>query len=80
MNANGIEIFLMVMAVSAVNLVLFIYLGNCILNFLKTPDLLRVPVKRSSPGNLRRRVEHKPGIICSLPIHQQSRYEAPLPR
>ena len=78
MNANSIEIFLMAVAVSAVNLILFILLGNRILNFLKIPDLARVAIKRSNPAILRRRVAYNPAIICSLPIYQQGRQETPL--
>lgn len=78
MNANGIEIFLMAVAVSVVNLIGFIYLGNRILNFLKIPNAARVAVKRSSPTMLRRRVAYNPSIICSLPIYQQGRQETPL--
>jgi hypothetical protein len=78
MNTNSIEFFLAAAAVGIINLVLFIFLRSRLLNFFKAPDLARVPVKISSPENMRRRTRHRPTIICSLPIHQQARPEMPL--
>jgi small neutral amino acid transporter SnatA (MarC family) len=37
MNANDIEMFLIMILSGAVNMMLFIYVGNSILNFFKTP-------------------------------------------
>jgi hypothetical protein len=80
MDINSFEILLTGMLVSALSLMLFIYLGNLILDLLKIPAPQLTPLKRqiSNSGKVRRRIESKPGIICSLPIHQESRQDAPL--
>jgi len=78
MNSNSIEFFLAAAALSVINLMLFIFSGKRVLEFLKMRNLTRVPVKRSRPEIMRRRTKHRPGIVCSLPIHQQAPPEAPL--
>ncbi len=84
MNIFDFEIFLIWIVASAVSLTLFICLGQLILDFLKILAPQRTPIKRrvSNAESLnsekkRRRIVSKPGIICSLPIHQQIRQEAP---
>lgn len=84
MNIFDFEIFLIWIVASAVSLTLFIYLGHLILGFLKTQARQQTPLKRRvsnteelKAGKERRRIESKPGIICSLPIHQVSRQDAP---
>ena len=85
MNIFDFEIFLIWIVASAVSLTLFIYLGQLILDFLKIQAPQRTPLKRRvsnteelKAGKGRRRIVSKPGIICSLPIHSQSRQDAPL--
>ena len=85
MDINSFEILLTGMLVSALSLMIFIYLGNLILDFLKLPVSQQTSLKRqisiaeaSNSGKKRRRIESKPGVICSLPIHQESRQDAPL--
>jgi hypothetical protein len=76
---NDIEFLLTGLFVSTTSLMLFIYLGNEILNFLK-PALRQqpIPVKNAPRPIVRRRSEIKPGIVCSLPIHQRGSRETPL--
>lgn len=85
MNTNNIEMLLVGLAATAVSLTLFIYLGHLVLNFLKIsapPRILQSRInsdaKASGRGNLRRKIESKPTIICSLPMHQEARQEMPL--
>ncbi len=80
MNIHGIEILLIGMIVSALSLMLFIYLGNIILDFLKIPHSHRIPLnsldsnaEASSLGKRRRKMGSQPGVVCSLPIHQERR-------
>lgn len=79
MNIFKFEIFLIWIVAGAVSIAVFIYLGNLILDFLKKPTPQRTALRGriSNAGKERRRVESKPGIICSLPIHQLSRQDAP---
>lgn len=84
MNIFDFEIFLIWVVASAVSLSLFIYLGHLTLGFLKIQAPQRTPLKRQvsnteelKAGKERRRIVSKPGIICSLPIHQQVRQDAP---
>ncbi|HEV7645483.1 MAG TPA: hypothetical protein VGO50_16190 [Pyrinomonadaceae bacterium] len=77
---NDIEITLMMIAFVTGSLSVFIYIGSWLLHTLKTPDVplaLQIIPARSAAalnaGMIRRRVETKPGIICSLPIHQRGR-------
>jgi len=85
MNIYGIEIFLIGMVVSGLIMTLFIYLGNRAVNFHKTPHSPQF--RQSAPtfegkalksAGRRRKIESKPTIICSLPIYQIVRPEAPL--
>jgi hypothetical protein len=85
MNIYGIETFIIGMVASGVILTLFIYLSNRALNFHKIPHSPQF--KQSAPTfqgktlkstNRRRKIESKPTIICSLPIQQIVRPEAPL--
>lgn len=85
MNIDNFEMLLVGKLDSIVGLILFIYLGNLILDFLKIPAWKTTQLKRrvsnteaSNSVKERRRIESKPGIICSLPIHQQKRQDAPL--
>ena len=85
MNIFGIETFLIGMVVSGLIMALFIYIGNRALNFHKTPHAPKfrqsVPTfegKALKSAKLRRKIESKPTIICSLPIHQTVRPEAQL--
>ena len=71
--------------VAALSLTLFIYLGNRILGFFKSLDTARLKQgarnfypSPSNPKTRRRKIETKANIICSLPIHQAARPEAPL--
>jgi hypothetical protein len=85
MNIYEIETLLIGMVISGSMMALFIYLGNRALSFHKnspSPEF-----KRSAPSfegkalksaARRRRIESNPSIICSLPIHQAVRPEAPL--
>jgi len=85
MNIYGIETFFIGMIVSGAILTLFIHLRNRALNSHKIPHL---PQFRQSAPSIegkalkstyrRRKIESKPGIICSLPIHPIVRPEAPL--
>ncbi|HEY8560362.1 MAG TPA: hypothetical protein VIL74_08285 [Pyrinomonadaceae bacterium] len=85
MNVYGIETFLIGMVGGGVNLALFIYLRNRALNPHKTPASPQF--RQSAPTiegtasksiNRRRKIESKPTIICSLPIHQVTRPQARL--
>jgi len=85
MNIHDIETLLIGMVVSTLILTLFIYLGNLILNFPKISDPSRskkgnqnFKAKTSKSENLRKKIELNPAIICSLPIYQAGRPEAPL--
>ena len=85
MNIYGIEILLIGMLGSVFGLTLIIYLGNIILNLFKISDSHRNQLNRSDSnaeastlGKARRKIGLKPGVICSLPIHQERRREAPL--
>lgn len=50
MNIPGIEILLIGMLVSILNITLFIYLGNIILAFLKISGPHRIPLNRRNPN------------------------------
>ena len=81
MNIQGIETVLFGMVVSALLLTFFICLGALVLNFFKSPEPSRFRQgneKTVNSKNLRKKIETKPTIICSLPIHQTGRSEAPL--
>ena len=85
MDTQSVGFLLVGVLVSSTIIVLFIYLGSGILNFLKIPDPPRASKNRRNPeaeilkpGSLRRKIESKPNIVCSLPIHQEKRQEAPL--
>jgi len=81
MNMNDVEFTLMMITLSTISLAVLIYVGNWLLYTLKTPDtpiaLQLAPVRSrviiSNNEIARRRSEVKPGIICSLPIHQVGR-------
>jgi hypothetical protein len=82
MNIYGFEILLIGIVGSAVTLTLFIYLANLAFNFLKIPALAQISQSRKifetkalRPRNMRKKIESKPTIICSLPIHQEARQE-----
>lgn len=88
MDMGSFEIFLTGMLVSTVSLVLFIYRDPVIFDFLKITTLKQPPLKildlndkalneALSAKTNRRRIVLKPGIICSLPIHQQARQDTP---
>ena len=82
---NDVEITLIMIAFATVSLSAFIYVGGWLLHTLKTPDVpfaLQIAAPRPAaasnagtmrPGMIRRRVETKAGIICSLPIHPRGR-------
>ncbi len=79
-NMNDVEITLIMIGFATVSFSIFIYIGSWLLHTLKTPDVpiaLQIAVPRpvgvSNNGSIRRRVEIKTGIICSLPIHQRGR-------
>ncbi|HSK72184.1 MAG TPA: hypothetical protein VK892_10845 [Pyrinomonadaceae bacterium] len=81
MNTNDLGIFLALTFTGIINLVLFIYLKS--FNFFKIPTQIPQGGSNSNGEGLkaditRRKVESKPTIICSLPIHQEGRKEAPL--
>ena len=85
MDIDSFEILLTGVLASAVSLIFFVYLGKGILDFLKIPAPKQMPLKRRisneealNAEKKRRRIVSKPGIICSLPMHQASRQEAPL--
>lgn len=85
MNIFDFEILLIWAAASAVSLTFFIYLGHLVLDFLKLPAPQQTLLKRQisiaevlNSGKERRKMASKLGIICSLPIHQESRQDAPL--
>jgi hypothetical protein len=85
MKTNGIEILLIGMTVSTLSLTLFIYLGNRILNVLKISaspkvkqGMRNIEAAKLENKNMRKKIVSKPNIICALPIHQESRPEAPL--
>jgi hypothetical protein len=82
MNIYSVEFTLTMIALGTVGLSISIYIGSRLLRTLNTkatPVALHLSDRRSgiiSPA-ARRRSEVKPGIICSLPIHQQGpRHEA----
>ncbi len=77
---NDVEVTLIMIGFATISLSMFIYIGSWLLHTLKTPDVpfaLQIAVPRpaviSNTGSIRRRVEMKTGIICSLPIHQRGR-------
>lgn len=81
MNIDGLGIFLALTFTGIINLVLFIYLKS--FNFFKIPAQTTQGGRNSygealKPGMARRKIESKPTIICSLPIHQEGRKEASL--
>lgn len=84
MNIYGIETFLIGMVVSSVILALFVYFRRRALNFRKIPHSPQY--RQSAPtfqgkalkSDRRRKIESKPTIICSLPIHQVTRPKAEL--
>lgn len=85
MNIFGIETFLIGTIVSGAIAVLFIYLRNRALNLHKIPPSPQF--RQSAPTfqgkalkstERRRKIESKPTIICSLPIHQVARPKARL--
>lgn len=85
MNTQDIETVFIGFIVSIMSLTLFIYLANIVFGFLKISDLqLTSANKRRSNAETagsvkgRKRIESKPTIICSLPIHQEARKEMPL--
>jgi hypothetical protein len=85
MNTHDIEILLIGMVISSLSLTLFVYLGNTIFNFLKVAGPARYLLnKRNSKAETsisekrRRRDESQLTLVCSLPIHQEKRPEAPL--
>jgi len=84
MNINGIETFLIGMILSGAILALFFYLRKLALKFPATsfsPQFRQsAPTVEGKPLNStnRRRIESKPTVICSLPIHQIVRPEAAL--
>jgi hypothetical protein len=75
---NDLQFFLTGLFISLMSLTLFIYLGSRVLKLRKAAELQRIPAAKRAPNlTQRRRSEIKPGIICSLPIHQRGSYEAP---
>ncbi len=77
---NNVEITLISIAFATIGGSIFIYIGSWLLYTLKTPDVplaLQIikpgPAAAANGGSIRRRVEMKTGIICSLPIHQRGR-------
>jgi hypothetical protein len=67
------------------SLTVSVFCSQLICNFLKIPALPKLrPGKqefntaRSKSENQRRKTEIKPGIICSFPIYQEKRREAPM--
>ena len=85
MNIFDFEILLIWIVASTVSVTLFICLGHLVLNFFKISDPPRLLQSRknsdaraSSPGNMRKKIELVPTVICSLPIRQDGREEMPL--
>lgn len=80
---SNVEVLLIGLIVSTMSLMLFVFLGNEVLNFLKAaPPLQKAYAKIPRPNltvvsRRRRGVETKSGIICSLPIHQKGMQEVP---
>ena len=75
---SNVEVLLIGLIVSTMSLMLFVFLGNEILNFLKAAPPLQKAYAKIPRPNLalaRRRAKTKPGIICSLPIHQKGSSE-----
>ena len=84
MDIDSFEILLTGLLASGVSLIFFVYLGKSILDLLEIPAPKQTPLKGRvsntevlNSGKERRRIVSKPGIICSLPIHQQVRQDAP---
>jgi hypothetical protein len=80
MEFNEIEFVLAGLLASAAGLAFLMYMGNHFLNSIanakqRTEARLKM---RSSTIISRRRIILFPGIVCSLPIHQEGRMEAPL--
>lgn len=83
MNIHEIELLLIVMMIVSLIPALYIYLENRSCDFHKPPQ---TPEFRQSeptfagfrPVDRRRKIESNPTIVCSLPIHQTVRPEAPL--
>jgi hypothetical protein len=84
MDSNTTGFLLVGMFVSTVSMALLTYLGNRVTRFLETakqqPGTIRRRLFSGQTGGAisRRRVVLFPGIVCSLPIHQHGRMEAPL--
>lgn len=85
MKVFGIETLLIGMIASGVNLALFIYLRKCTSNFREIPQSPQF--RQSAPtiqgkalklSSRHAKIESKPSIIGSLPIHQAARPNARL--
>lgn len=81
MDIYNVEFTLTMIAIAAVAISISIYLGSWILYSIRVPETpvtqRLIASKPSNTASNRRRVEHWPGVICSLPIHQQAaRHEA----
>ena len=86
MNIQNLETILIGTLVSTLFFAFFVYTGNIFLKFLKSKHPRRfqpdtVNLKPEIPGSVKNRriiVESAPNTVCSLPIHQEARSEAPL--
>lgn len=81
MNTNEMKILLTVSIAGAISLILFAYLRR-FFYLLKTSNQAqplqngkRFDGRNSNLKNRRRRIESNPNVICSLPMHQESRPE-----
>lgn len=83
MNIHEIETLLIVVMIVSLIPALYIYLENRATDYHQTPQ---TPEFRQSPptfagfrpADRRRKIESNPSIVCSLPINQTVRPEAPL--
>jgi hypothetical protein len=80
MNIDGTEAILIGTAVSGLLLTLFICVGKRALNLFEGSNQSRPNIDGPAfgPESRRKKIARHPAVICSLPIHQTARPEAPL--
>lgn len=72
MAIDNVEITLAIITFGTISLVVSIYVGSKLLKTLTAPkELIALRLPRDT-GQIRRGAATMPGIICSLPIFQQS--------
>ncbi len=83
MNTQEVETLIAGVIAGIFSAVLFIYLSNYIIGALKTSGPKRFGQKirgfdSSDLKSNRKKIVWKPNVVCSLPIYEKGRPEAPL--